>query len=79
ELTNGAMGKAPEAVSDTLPACTQRPDDVADDDLDDLEAMRTCLQAIRREWVCAYSRYDVCDLVFRDPPSLTLFRLFRIV
>ncbi|KAL5972229.1 Charged multivesicular body protein 3 [Taenia solium] len=36
ELTNG---KAPEAVSDTLPAGTQRPVDIADDDLDDLEAM----------------------------------------
>lgn len=47
ELTNGAMGKAPDAVTDTLPAGTQRPADVADDDLDDLEEMRARLQAIR--------------------------------
>ncbi|VDK33203.1 unnamed protein product [Taenia asiatica] len=47
ELTNGAMGKAPDAVTDTLPAGTQRPVDVADDDLDDLEEMRARLQAIR--------------------------------
>ncbi|KAH9284116.1 Charged multivesicular body protein 3 [Echinococcus granulosus] len=47
ELTNGAMGKAPDAVTDTLPVGTQRPVDVADDNPDDLEEMRARLQAIR--------------------------------
>uniref|UniRef100_A0A0R3WFJ3 SNF7 family protein n=1 Tax=Taenia asiatica TaxID=60517 RepID=A0A0R3WFJ3_TAEAS len=46
QLTNGAMGMASDAVTDTLPACTQRPVDVDDDDLDDREAMRARLQAI---------------------------------
>ncbi|VDK40992.1 unnamed protein product [Taenia asiatica] len=45
-LTNVAMGKASDAVTDTLPAGIQRPVDVADDDLDDLEEMRPRLQAI---------------------------------
>ena len=49
ELTNGAMGKAPDGVTDTLPAGTQLPaitTDV-DDGVDDLEEMRARLEAIR--------------------------------
>ncbi|VDK44406.1 unnamed protein product [Taenia asiatica] len=45
-LTNGAVGKASDAVIDTLSAGTQRPVGLADDDLDDREAMRARLQAI---------------------------------
>ena len=49
ELTNGAMGKAPEAVTDTLPAGTRLPASAADvdDGAEDLEEMRARLEAIR--------------------------------
>lgn len=50
EVTNGAMGKAPDAVTDTLPADVEPPAAafMADDaSADDLEEMRARLEAIR--------------------------------
>ncbi|VDD77574.1 unnamed protein product [Mesocestoides corti] len=49
ELTNGAMGKAPDAITDTLPAGTRLPagGSGAVEDEDDLEEMRARLEAIR--------------------------------
>ncbi len=53
DLTNGAMGNAPDAVTDTLPAGTHLPAAAATsgeldgEAEDDLEEMRARLEAIR--------------------------------
>ncbi|VUZ55107.1 unnamed protein product [Hymenolepis diminuta] len=51
ELTNGAMGRAPDAVTDTLPAGMEVPsaavEEEAEATADDLEEMRARLEAIR--------------------------------
>ncbi|KAM3174307.1 hypothetical protein ACTXT7_010824 [Hymenolepis weldensis] len=51
ELTNGAMGRAPDAVTDTLPAGMEMPsaavEEEAEATADDLEEMRARLEAIR--------------------------------
>nr|CDS27490.1 charged multivesicular body protein 3 [Hymenolepis microstoma] len=51
ELTNGAMGQAPDAVTDTLPAGIQLPSagmaEEVEETADDLEEMRARLEAIR--------------------------------
>lgn len=51
ELTNGAMGRAPDAVTDTLPAGMEVPSTAVEEEAeataDDLEEMRARLEAIR--------------------------------
>lgn len=50
ELTNGAMGQAPDAVTDTLPAGVEVNaglEEEAEKTADDLEEMRARLEAIR--------------------------------
>jgi len=58
ELTAGALGAAPEAVQDTLPAERDpQPEAESDEAEDDIEEMKTRLEALRSSWTTKLSYF----------------------
>jgi len=60
ELTAGALGAAPEAVQDTLPAERDpQPEAESDEAEDDIEEMKTRLEALRSSWTTKLSYFKI--------------------